>query len=113
MRLLKEKEEDLKKVPDTFSQLEKYKLNADEKELIRIWQNVLSEARKTEKYDKKLAYGPYQIEIDLNTSHKDENDKIIYDNPTLNGELENLKKRLKIYYAKYITPKLFEFELLK
>lgn len=94
-------------------QLEKYRLNADEKELIKIWQNVLSEAKKTKNYNKKLAYGPYQIEIELNTSKKDDNNKIVYDYPTLNGELENLKKKLKSYYAKYITPKLFEYELLK
>jgi hypothetical protein len=94
-------------------QLEKYKLNADEKELIKIWQSVLSEAKKTKNYDKKLAYGPYQIEMELNTFKKDDNNKIIYDYPTLNGELENLKKKLKTYYAKYITPKLFEYELLK
>ena len=59
------------------------------------------------------AAGPYHIEIDLNTSYKDENNKIEYDYPTLNGELENLKKKLKVYYAKYIAPKLFEYELLK
>jgi len=95
-------------------QLEKYKLNADEKELIKIWQSVLSEAKKNKKkYDKRLAYGSYQIEMELNTSKKDDNNKIIYDYPTLNGELENLKKKLKSYYAKYIMPKLFEYELLK
>jgi hypothetical protein len=94
-------------------QLEKYKLNTDEKELIKIWQSVLSEAKKTKNYDKKLAYGSYQIEMELNTFKKDDNNKIIYDYPTLNGELENLKKKLKTYYAKYITPKLFEYELLK
>ena len=94
-------------------QLEKYKLNADEKELIKIWQSVLSEAKKTKKYNKKLAYGSYQVELELNTSKKDDTNKIIYDYPTLNGELENLKKKLKTYYAKYIMPKLFEYELLK
>ncbi|KKR78230.1 MAG: hypothetical protein UU24_C0040G0001, partial [Candidatus Nomurabacteria bacterium GW2011_GWA2_40_9] len=94
-------------------QLEKYKLNADEKELIKIWQSVLSEAKKTKKYNKKLAYSAFQIEMELNTSKKDENNKLVYDYPTLNGELENLKKKLKVYYAKYITPKLFEYELLK
>ena len=95
-------------------QLEKYKLNTDEKELIKIWQSVLSEAKKNKKkYDKRLAYGSYQIEMELNTSKKDDNNKIIYDYPTLNGELENLKKKLKSYYAKYIMPKLFEYELLK
>ncbi len=94
-------------------QLEKYKLNIDEKELIKIWQSVLLEAKKTKNYNKKLAYGLYQIEIELNTSKKDENDRIIYDYPTLNGELENLKRKLKFYYAKHITSKLFEYELLK
>ena len=94
-------------------QLEKFKLNSGEKELIKIWESVLAEARKTKNYSKKLSYGPYQIEIELNTSHKDDNDKTVYDYPTLNGELENLKKKLKVYYAKYITPKLFEYELLK
>ncbi len=98
-------------------QLGKFKLNSDEKELIKIWESILvevkKEAKNMEKYDKKLAYGPYQIEIELNTSNKDDNDKTVYDYPTLNGELENLKKKLKTYYAKYITPKLFEYELLK
>ena len=94
-------------------QLEKFKLNSDEKELTKIWESIFAEARKTKNYNKKLAYGPYQIEIEMNTSYKDENDKTVYDYPTLNGELENLKKKLKVYYAKYITPKLFEYELLK
>ena len=94
-------------------QLEKFKLNSDEKELIKIWERVLLEAKKTKNYNKKLAYGPYHVEIELNTSEKDENNKTVYDYPTLNGELENLKKKLKVYYAKYITPKLFEYELLK
>jgi len=98
-------------------QLAKYKLNADEKELIKIWQSVLVEVKKEAKnmkrYDKKFSYGPYQIEMELNTSEKDDTGKTIYDFPTLNGELENLKKKLKAYYAKYITPKLFEYELLK
>jgi hypothetical protein len=95
------------------AQLEKFKLNSDENELVKIWKSVFTEAKKTENYNKKLSYGPYQIEMELNTSKKDENQKTVYDYPTLNGELENLKKKLKAYYAKYITPKLFEYELLK
>jgi len=96
-------------------QLGKFKLNGDERELIKIWESILAEAKGKEikNYNKKLAYGPYQIEIELNTSEKDENNKTVYDYPILNGELENLKKRLKVYYAKYITSKLFEYELLK
>lgn len=94
-------------------QLEKFKLNKEEKELVGIWNNILNEAKKTENYNKKLSYGPYQIEIELNTLYKDDNNKTVYDYPTLNGELENLKKKLKVYYGKYITQKLFEYELIK
>ncbi len=94
-------------------QLSKYKLNEDEKELIKMWGSVLTEARKTEKYNNTLSYGPYQIEIELNTFHKDVNDKKVYHYPILNGELDNLKKKLKTYYATRITEKLFEYELLK
>lgn len=98
-------------------QLEKFKLNNDEKELIKIWESILSEVKKEakdmEKYNKKFSYGHYQIDEELNTIYEDENNKPQHHYPTLNGELENLKKKLKIYYAKYITPKLFEYELLK
>ena len=78
-------------------QLGKFKLNSDEKELIKVWERVLTEAkaREIKNYNKKLAYGPYQIEIELNTSHKDDNDKTVYDYPTLNGELKNLKEKFK------------------
>lgn len=94
-------------------QLEKFKLNDDEIGLIKIWESILIEAKRTSNYNEGLSYGPYQIEIELNTSKKDENNKTEYDYPTLNGELENLKKKLKAYYATYITSKLFEYELLK
>jgi len=94
-------------------QLSKYKLNNDEKELIKIWKKVLVEAKNTGNFKKKLAYGSYQIEMELNTYHKDEYERIVYNYPTLNGELENLKKKLKVYYANKIMPKLFKYELLK
>ncbi|MEX2029087.1 MAG: hypothetical protein WD963_01245 [Candidatus Paceibacterota bacterium] len=94
-------------------QLKKYKLNANEKELIKVWQNILLEAKKTKNYNEALTYGPYQIEMELNTYHDDEYGKRQYDYSTLNGELENLKKKLKVYYSKYATPKLFKYELLK
>lgn len=94
-------------------QLSKYKLDKDEEELIRIWKNILNEAKKTKNYNITLAYGPYQIEIELNSFYKDDNDKKVYEYPTLNGELDNLKKKLKSYYVTHITKKLFEYELLK
>ena len=31
----------------------------------------------------------------------------------LNGDLNSLRVKLKDYYKKYITPKMFEYELIK
>lgn len=98
------------------SDLAKMKLDADEKELISIWNNILKEAKKTANYNSALTYGTYQIIKELNTSHeegKGKSKKIIYDYPFLNGYLETLKNKLKLYYKSHITEKMFKYELLK
>src|SRR3989344_7143098 len=50
-------------------QLGKFKLNGAERELIKIWESVLTdvkkEAKNMEKYDKKFKYGSYQIEMEI------------------------------------------------
>lgn len=119
-------------------QLQKYKLNKDEEKLVEIWISLLKEAKKTKEYigkqkenvnnlnskniinysdfnskDLHFTYGPYQIEMELNTFIKDDKDKKVYNHPILNGHLDNLKKELKKYYASHITNKLFKYELLK
>ena len=84
-----------------------------EKELLASFKEVLSEAKKTKIYNSKYTYGTYQIDIELNTSHKDENDTIVYDYPPLNTKLIALKTKLNKYYETEIQPKLFKYQLLK
>lgn len=94
-------------------ELEKYELNDDEKELLKLWNRILKAAKETDNYDKELSYGVYQITQELNTSYKDDRNKTVYDYPELNGDLKTLQSELKKYYKKYITKKMFDYELIK
>lgn len=96
--------------------LAKMTLDADEKALMTLWDDILAEAKRTANYDSRLTYGVYQITKELNTSHKTgtgRSQQTIYDYPTLNGYLETLRANLKAYYKSHITDKMFQYELLK
>lgn len=96
--------------------LAKMTLDADEKALMKLWDDILAEAKKTANYDSRLTYGVYQITKELNTSHKTgagRSQQTVYDYPTLNGYLETLRTNLKSYYKSHITNKMFQYELLK
>lgn len=96
--------------------LAKMTLDADEKALMKLWDDILVEAKRTANYDNKLTYGVYQITKELNTSHKTgtgRSQQTVYDYPTLNGYLETLRTNLKAYYKSHITDKMFQYELLK
>lgn len=96
--------------------LAKMTLDADEKALMKLWNDILTEAKKTANYDSRLTYGVYQITKELNTSHKNgtgRSQQTVYDYPTLNGYLETLRTNLKAYYKSHITDKMFQYELLK
>ena len=93
--------------------LEQFVMNDDEKEMFKIWEQIYVYATKTKNYNKELTYGLWQIDYELNTSYKDENKNTIYDYPELNGAINTLKTKLKVYYDKYIVDKLFKYELLK
>lgn len=94
------------------------RLTALEAELLEQWQKVLEAAKKTDRYDAGKMYGLYQIELELNTSHKEpktsgRGDVTVYDYPALNGDAKTLKAMLNAYHAEVITPKLWEYGLLK
>lgn len=96
--------------------LVKMTLDADEKALMKLWDDILAEAKRTANYDSRLTYGVYQITKELNTSHKagtGRSQQTVYDYPTLNGYLETLRTNLKAYYKSHITDKMFQYELLK
>lgn len=87
-------------------------LNAEEVELIKLWDTIMDLASQTKNYKKDYSYGLYQIIQELNTFVKTK-DGNQYDYPLLNGNINTLKTKLKEYYKKYIEPKCFEYELLK
>lgn len=90
-----------------------YRLTKEERDLVDTFGDILAKAKKTKNYNKKYAYGTYQIDGELNTRYKSENDEWIYDYPELNTALNSLKTKLAKYYETTIQPKLFEYELLK
>lgn len=99
-----------------LKELQDMQLNDDEKELIDLWNKILSEAMQTKNYDCKWKYGVYQITKELNTFvevAKGKSKKKVWDDPELNGDLNSLRTKLKAYYKKYILPKMFEYELIK
>lgn len=87
--------------------------NEDEKNLIKVWKQILEQAKKTKEYNKEFTYGLYQIDEELNTDYKDEKNKTVYNYPELNGHIKTLKALLKNYYLNEIVPVLFEYEFLK
>lgn len=96
--------------------LARMSLDEEEKELLKLWKDILEEAKKTKEYKKELTYGVYQITKELNTSQKigsGKSKKTVYDYPILNGYLEALRINLKKYYKSHITEKMFKYELLK
>ena len=96
--------------------LAKMTLDADEIVLMKLWENILAEAKKTANYNPQLTYGVYQIAKELNTSHKEgsgTSKKTVYDYPNLNSYLVSLRDHLKAYYKNHITEKMFKYELLK
>lgn len=60
-------------------------LNDDEAKMYQLWQRILKEAKVTKNYDERLNYGIYQINDELNTSHKETNSRgkatTVYDYP--------------------------------
>ncbi|WP_441794884.1 hypothetical protein [Limosilactobacillus reuteri] len=92
-------------------------LNDDEAKMYQLWKRILKEAKSTKDYDERLNYGIYQINDELNTSHKETNSRgkttTVYDYPQLNGDLNTMRGLIKDYYHKYIMPNLFKYEFIK
>lgn len=93
--------------------LSEFKLNKEDQDLLDSFYDVLKKVKGTKNYNKKYTYGTYQIDEELNTRFKNENNEWIYDYPELNTAINGLKTKLSKYYEVVIQPKLFEYELLK
>ena len=87
--------------------------NAFEEALIGQWEVLLAEVRRTPEYDPSLTYGVYQINEEIDVSHKDEEGNTVWDNLEVHSALQTLKKQVKQYFLDAIVPTLFEYEFLK
>lgn len=92
-------------------------LDDDEQIMYNLWKRILREAKATKNYDSRKNYGIYQINDELNTSHKVTTSrgstKKVYDYPALNGDLKTMRGLIKDYYHSHIQDKLFEYEFIK
>ena len=93
--------------------IRKLKMNVKEKQIMEQWTKVLTDAKHTKNYNKKINYGLYQIKEELNTKHTDDRGKTIWDYPSLNGNIKTLALLTKEYYNEEIVPMLFKYQILK
>jgi len=98
--------------------LKKMKMNSAEKVLVSLWNDIISEAKKTKEYDSRWNYGVYQISDELDTYTEMQNPKTgkkqkIYNYTQLHTNIVTLKQKVKEYYLEEIVPTLFEYEFLK
>ena len=82
--------------------------------MLKLWDKILKQAKKTSNYNPAYNYGLYQIKIELNTTHIDpDTGESVADYPELNGNIETLANHVKDYYLSEIVPNLFKYEFLK
>ena len=90
------------------------KCGKKEQEILKQWQTVLHWAKKADGYNTKLTYGVYQIFVELDTSHIDEETgERVWDNIELHTALKDLKELTKNYYNTEIVPVLVKYEFIK
>lgn len=96
--------------------LSNYTLTEGEEFLLEQWQKVLDAAKETEGYKADRTYGPFQIDVELNTRKTmvvGKKKTTIFDYPVLNGELKTLRAMVMQYHADIIAPKLWHYGLLR
>lgn len=96
-----------------------------EETLLKYWEDVMFEVRKTEEYksaikeNPSIRYGLWQImeeiniKIDTGRTNRKGEPVLVYKYETLYTEIKKLDNTLKKYYEEYIIPLLFKYELIK
>jgi len=94
-------------------------INSRNTRLLQKWREILQLIKTTEEYNPKYTYGLHQICREINIKietggYNKKGEPIMEHKYTdLNYEIKELKEQLKEFYEKYLTPKLFKYELLK
>jgi len=102
-----------------------FPLDDQEKNLLKYWEDVLYEARKTTEYQEimknnpKCTFGLWQIKEEINiridSGRVSKTGKPIMTQkyPPLNSEITKLENELKKYYSQELLPKVFSYQLIK
>lgn len=96
--------------------LKRLQIGEKEQELLDLWAAIMEKAKQTANYNPELTYGPYQIEVELNTGHKERvgsREQTVYDYPELNSDLRTLKTKVRDYFNSEIAPFLFRYQFVK
>jgi hypothetical protein len=103
----------LKQNTQSDKKIGQFVLMTQDNEVVDLFLDVLNEAKQTKKYNPSFTYGVFQIDEELNTFVKSEDEKKVYDYPNLNTKIIALRNKIKDYYHTEIESKLFKYELLK
>ena len=102
---------------NTFAtqELKKFNLSNADIKLLKMFENLLVEAKKTDNYNDNYSYGVYQIDFELNTQTiiNPKTGEKKYDYPELNTALIACREATNDYYNKFIREKLIKYELIK
>lgn len=77
-------------------------LNHFEQDMVRLWRDILKEARKSDRYKPEYTYTPYQVSLEIA--------------PWVDGmqkKLKKLQKMLERYYMDEIVEIIFKYKILK
>lgn len=93
-------------------------INNRNTKLLQEWREILKLIKTTEEYNSKFTYGLHQIIKDINVKveigRNKKNEPIMeHKYGKLNNKIKDFKEQLKEFYDKYLTSKLFKYELLK
>jgi len=87
--------------------------------LLEKWEDIINLVKQKKEYKSKFTYGLHQIDKEINIK-KETGDYTKKGEPImeyryiyLNNAIKEFKEMLKVFYDKYITPKMFKYELLK
>ena len=102
-----------------------YELSDTEELLLKYWNDVIFETKRTEEYKKVIKEHPdfrfglwqimQQINIKIDSGRKNRKGEpvLVYKHANLNTAIKTLDTAIKAYYDTSITPLLFKYELIK
>jgi hypothetical protein len=102
-----------------------YELSDTEETLLKYWNDVLFEIKRTEEYKKiistypKFRFGLWQVmeeinvKIDSGRKNRQGEPVLVYKYANLNTAIKTLDTAIKTYYEINLIPLLFKYELIK